>query len=539
MKKNLIFLIFVLINFNLIASAQLTGKVVTGEAITGEATSSEFGIGISVVIIYPTINILSPKNQTYLTNESLLLNYSSNNANQIWYNLDNSENITITSQISFNASQGAHTLFIYANNSKGLATDNITFIANSTKFIILYEKYDGKENSINFLEYSYEEIQELIGIILENENGKLLFNEYINITDDLINTDNLLDLDTNTNISFNEIKLNSTALPNFNKSTTIWLYNLNFSNPRILRENQVCPSQICVIESYSGGTLKFNVTGFTTYSAEETPLETPPETPSTQGGGTTITESKFITDTEKITISLKQGETKYRELKITNNGDSKLSFAISGKEINQFIKINETTFDLNPEEQKIIRIDFIASEDAIPELYIGQLIIQADSLIKEIYLAIEIESKEALFDIKTEIPEKFKYILPGEEIVTKTTLYNLGSEKRVDVVLDYIIKSIKGEEIISQHETIAVETQASIIKTFKIPEKTKYGDYIFYVRVNYDDKIASASAEFSVVSKKPIFTKQERVFLLLFLILILLILIDKTLKKKKKIKKRN
>ena len=37
-----------------------------------------------------------------------------------------------------------------------------------------------------------------------------------------------------TNISSNRIEVNTTALPNFNKSAVIYLYNLSFSDPRIL-----------------------------------------------------------------------------------------------------------------------------------------------------------------------------------------------------------------------------------------------------------------------------------------------------------------
>jgi len=91
------------------------------------------------------------------------------------------------------------------------------------------------------------------------------------MTNDKDNTDNLLDVDSNINISSNRIEINSTEVPNFNKSTTLWLYNLNFAIPRILKDGVVCPSTICTKESYTGNTLKFNVTSFSVYSAEETP----------------------------------------------------------------------------------------------------------------------------------------------------------------------------------------------------------------------------------------------------------------------------
>ncbi|HUW43846.1 MAG TPA: hypothetical protein VMV95_02720, partial [Bacillota bacterium] len=129
-----------------------------------------------------------------------------------------------------------------------------------------------KGESTDFNKSSYEDLQNLSDIVLENTNyGKIQFNEAINVTNDLNVSDNKAYLDTYTNISSNHIEVNSTALPNFNKSATLYLYNLSLGNPRILRDSSVCPDNICTEIDYSGGTLIFNVTYFTVYSAEETP----------------------------------------------------------------------------------------------------------------------------------------------------------------------------------------------------------------------------------------------------------------------------
>lgn len=77
--------------------------------------------------------------------------------------------------------------------------------------------------------------------------------------------------DAYVNITTNRIELNSSALPNLNVSARLTMNNLNSSNPRILRDGAICSSAICNRESYSSGTLVFNVTGFSVYSSEETP----------------------------------------------------------------------------------------------------------------------------------------------------------------------------------------------------------------------------------------------------------------------------
>jgi hypothetical protein len=196
------------------------------------------------------------------------------------YNLDgNGSNTTITGNTIFNTSDGGHTLYLYANNILGETTQSVIFTVNLTKFKVIYNNFSGllKGLSTAFNQSSHEDLQNLSSIILERINaGKIEFNEVINVTDDANVSDNEVDLDTNINISFNRTEINSTALPNFNKSATLYLYNLSFSDPRILRDGSICSPTICTEISYTGGalkTLKFNVTQFSVYSAEETPTD--------------------------------------------------------------------------------------------------------------------------------------------------------------------------------------------------------------------------------------------------------------------------
>jgi len=512
MKRDLIifFIIIFYLFLNPNISSEITGDSITGESVTGEATSHDVSMSIFVSVPLPSLSIINPKNKTYLTNHSILLNYSVNNEDSVWYNIDNGENTTITSSIYFNTSQGGHILYLYANNTYGTTSRNVSFTTNSTKFIISYEGYTKgyKGSSTNFIEYPYENIQNLSNIILEHTiYGKILFNEPINLTDDSNSTDNTVDIDSNTNMSNNRIKVNSTELPNFNKQATIWIYNLAFSNPRILKDGTVCSSSTCTFENYIGGILKFNATGFSVYSAEETP-DTETISPSS-GGSTRKTSPKkeFEISTERIKVSLKQGETKKQTFKIKNIGKYKKKINISSENLDEFIKLSETEINLDGGESKTITIDFIAREDAKLDLYMGKILVKDEFIEEYIMIVIEVESKEALFDISMEIPKKFKYVMPGEEVSASISLYNLGELKEIDVNFEYIIKNDKGNIITSEKETLAIDKRLSFIKTLEIPENTDYGDYVFYVKVTYNEKTASASALF-LVGEKPFFEKE-------------------------------
>jgi len=94
--------------------------------------------------------------------------------------------------------------------------------------------------------------------------GKISFSETISINESI-------DLDSNIRIINNSIFVNSTALPEFNKSAVLALYNLSFVNPIILKDGVECPPVICRIIGYINGTIIFNVSHFTTYSISEGP----------------------------------------------------------------------------------------------------------------------------------------------------------------------------------------------------------------------------------------------------------------------------
>jgi hypothetical protein len=74
--------------------------------------------------------------------------------------------------------------------------------------------------------------------------------------------------------SYNGAYLNGTDVPEWNMSARITFRGLTLSNPYIVRDTdddhvwESCPAGICFEESYAVGTLIFNVTHFTNYSAQ-------------------------------------------------------------------------------------------------------------------------------------------------------------------------------------------------------------------------------------------------------------------------------
>ncbi len=513
MKKIGVFII--LLTLIIVLSFSVLSIKITGETVTGKAASRPTNISISILPAVPTLNLIKPRNETYLTNTSIPLQYEVSNAEKGWYNLEGGENITITSLTSpiyFNTSQGSHTLYLYANNTAGETTKNITFTVNSTRFIIIDDEYEKEEDeyedkgemrrnekkgsSTEFLDYTYEEIQNLTGITLENDYGKIFFNRAINITNDSLPTDNILNLNNNTNISLNRIELNSTALPNFNTSAILWLYNLTFSNPRILRNGEVCPSTICIKESYSSGILKFNVTSFSVYSAEETPVTLPAAPPTGGGGGRGI---GFEVTPKKIEVRMKQGKVFKTILKIKNLGKSPQNFTINKAGLEDFLIIKEKEIILNPGEEKEINLIFIASTAST---HTGKLIISIKGAKKEIPILLEVKSRILLFDVILKIPPKYKNIQANESLTFDVRIFDLGEMGKTNLSLEYYIKDFEGGTIVKEKENITIETQVSFSKTLRLPKDIPDGQYLAGVDVKYDISLSTASDTFNVGKPK-------------------------------------
>lgn len=481
------------------------------ESITGFASAEDLNVSITVSG-FPALTIVKPRPQIYFFDHYLVLNVSTNGTS-VWFNQDAGTNRTFTStemtqqMAQFNSSEGNRTLYVFSNGSNGDVTEkNVTFNVNLTILNISFSNFFDNASTTNLYSYSFEEVQNLSDLVLERETyGKIVFNELINLTDDWNVSDRFVSMDSFVNISYNFIEVNSTGLPNFDTSATLILYGLNFTNPRILKDGVVCSSSDCTENSYSGGDLSFNVTGFSFYSAEETPSGSGGTGLSPGGGGgggssRSVTES-FSVDKDNINLAIKQGRTRAESIKITNVGQKELLFKLSAERIDDFVKIAEPEFTLAPGESKVISLDFFSRIDSATGLYLGKVVVEADGAVKEILVALNVQSIDALFDVLVDLTRDKLEI--GSELTANIKLFEVRDIGQVDVALRYGIKDLDGNEIVHYSETVAVRVQANFVKTLDLPSEIAEGDYVFFVDATYSGQTAGASAFFKIVDERP------------------------------------
>ncbi|HOW36674.1 MAG TPA: hypothetical protein PLK34_00265 [Candidatus Pacearchaeota archaeon] len=550
-----------LINLNLKLK---TSSELNAEIVSGKASQSNVAMAISV-IGPPYLQINSPLNGTYLISQGIPLNFESEGLTT-WYNLNEGENITLNGNININASSGNNVLYLFANNSYGLTQKQVSFTINATRVKVILDgfnknsesndesqlenqKKDKKGETTQILDYTLEQLQQLDNFVLDDVlNGKIEFNEPVNLTDNEDFIQGVINFTKNVNISYNFIRIKSESFPGLNKPAVLTLNDLTFSNPRILKDGEVCSDLECVIMDYSRGDLIFLVSGFSTYSAEETPEEEIPIPERTSGGGGGIfkRDYNFKADQEQFSIKLKQGDNEFRILNITNYGKQRVTLTLEGSPaIDNFLKFNQRVITLNPGESKLVEIDFFVREDANPNLYLGEILLKTDTEVeKRVLIALEITSSNPLFDVRIYVPEKYLAILPGDEVYYTIEIFNLGDIKdEVDVEVEYNLMSTKGEIVTSSHESMAVRTKLSYIRNKKIPDHLPLGEYLVYVTVKYSGEVASASqsitlgkheeTEYPLPSFIYIIPLMISMVALVMLILLLVILIRLSKKKPK------
>ena len=497
------------------------------------------GVSIGLQIIDtagPIVNLIEPINNSGDADGNITFSYNVSDASSVSncsLIVNNKINITLTSitkntALSFKLNNTAIGIYNWSIN----CTDSLSFIGESSKRIVTHvstTKFNGSTANLSSID-----LRSITNLILEiSDSGKINFSESVDLSVGL-------DLNQHIAISFNKIELNSTALPQLNKSATLELVGLTFSNPRILRDGAVCPSSICTKVSYSGGTLIFNVTQFSAYSSEETPGESASPAPSSGGGaggggvaggggGVAIpVKTDFSIDKTILKVVLKQGQTKAETFSIKNTGTTIFDVKAFLTDIGRFKvspEANEITTTLQPNEEKAIEIVFKALENEKPDIYPAKIKLKGLSIEKEVDTVIEVDSAQPLFDVDVNILPESKKVFPGEELLLEVNLFNVRGFGRVDVTVEYAIKDFKGNIVASEHETLAVETQAKFTRALLVPSYLTPENYVALVKVTYGDSVGTSSDVFEVKAKSirlyPIQIKDYKTILIIGIVILM------------------
>ena len=212
----------------------------------------------------------------------------------------------------------------------------------------------------------------------------------------------------------------------------------------------------------------------------------------------------FSVDQSTLKVVLKQGQVKEEKLAIKNTGNTIIdvkAFLEGLEKFKIYPEENELAATLNIGEEKPIRLVFKALESETPGIYPAKIKFKAPSVEKEISAVIEVDSAEPLFDVDIEVLPATEKVFPGDEILVEVNLINVRGFGRVDVVVDYAIMDFQGNVYATEHETLAVETQARFTRSILVPSSMVPGTYAAFAKVTYADASGVSSDLFEVQAK--------------------------------------
>ena len=204
-----------------------------------------------------------------------------------------------------------------------------------------------------------------------------------------------------------------------------------------------------------------------------------------------------------IKVLIRSGEFLEKELRVMNVGPEEKEVEIEAKGLDGILKIIDNRFSVKPGQTKIVRINFSTfdSQNGIeqaPGVYIGKVTAKTGVLEKQVPVIVEVESKEVLFDMNLNPVARDRAVTKGESTTFEIRVFNLKDIESYDVDMDYFVKDINGNTIISENENVVVKTQASFFKTLRIPENLRAGNYVFVAKASFGESIGTASYLFDV-----------------------------------------
>ena len=201
-----------------------------------------------------------------------------------------------------------------------------------------------------------------------------------------------------------------------------------------------------------------------------------------------------------LKVSVKDGGVANRGISVSSDEGGEFLLEVSGI---SGVTLSDTTLFLEPGEIREVGVKLDSSLIGTG-VHVGVIkIITADET-QLIPVVFEVESEDVFFDINLDIPPQYTEIGPGERLMAQLKIYDLtwgGTQEGLgptNVDIDYYIYNVDGSMINSERETVVINRQNQITKSFNFPLNIKEGDYIFVSTVKYKTSLGSSSALFSI-----------------------------------------
>ena len=233
---------------------------------------------------------------------------------------------------------------------------------------------------------------------------------------------------------------------------------------------------------------------------------------------------EFSVEPELLKLTLKQGDSETKILKITITGNTNLSFNVSQKNFDGVILLDKDSFHLDAGETIELVADFNIPDNLKPDQYFGYIVIDSSNSSKKVPVILDVEAKDAIFNIDVNISEDYKALKADRPVKANITIEPLGSIKSGEGTLYYALRDMAGNIYDSNEEKINYSSITNIEKELYVPENVREGYYVFYARFSAENENAIGSDIFEVGVRYNIAALIKSSFIFIIILILALIL---------------
>ena len=255
--------------------------------------------------------------------------------------------------------------------------------------------------------------------------------------------------------------------------------------------------------------------------------EPPPPVSRTKSGiGTKRELSLQISTPNKKNIrvlNLEAEEKKEKQIVLLLKNTGAVTLNLELENTFSILSINKKTLTLRPEEETTILLTIYSTEVGIST---GIITFTDKFLLTQLPTVIKISPKKAAYTVDVTIPQQFKIVQPGDDVLTKIKIDKLNGQS---IVINYLIKDMLDRIIHEEHERIGVTKELTLDKTISLPDNIDLGEYAFIATVDYQGASISDVDTFTIAEEatlqkeQPQKTKSNKVTLLLLVLFLILV----------------
>ncbi|MEK6946055.1 MAG: hypothetical protein AABX32_00455, partial [Nanoarchaeota archaeon] len=198
----------------------------------------------------------------------------------------------------------------------------------------------------------------------------------------------------------------------------------------------------------------------------------------------------FDVDQILLKVLVRSGDYLEKQIRVMNTGNEPTTINLEIPGIADIVSADSNYFNLKPGQTKIVTLNFssVVPNQKIeqqPGIYVGKLVLKSEKAAREVPIVVEIETKDVLFDMNLNPVAIERRVKQGEDTTIEVKVFNLETIDSVNVDVEYFVKDMNGNTIVTESETVVVKSQASFFKTISIPKNLNPGAYVFAAKAKF------------------------------------------------------